>query len=66
MQDSKQHNSCYSDIKKNAISACQFIKLMVTRAWPEEGQILVDKATHEVKVYALNGLNTIFPSNIVH
>ena len=52
-------------LKKMQLSACQFIKLMVTQAWPEEGQILVDKATHEVKVYALNGLNTIFPSNIV-
>jgi predicted transcriptional regulator len=48
------------------LSACQFIKLMATQAWPEEGQILVDKATHGVKVYGIVGLNTIFPSNIVH
>ncbi len=53
-------------LKKMQLSACQFIKLMVAQAWPEEGQILVDKDTHEVKVYAINGLNTIFPSNIVH
>jgi hypothetical protein len=48
------------------LSAGYFIKIMVTQAWPEEGQILIDKATHEVKVYSLRGLNTIFPRNVIH
>lgn len=53
-------------LKKLESSASQFIKSMGTQAWPEEGLILIDKATHGVKVYSLHGLNTIFPRNVIN
>ncbi len=53
-------------LKKMESSACQSIKIMATQTWPEEGQILIDKAEQGVKVHSLLGLNTIFPRNVIN
>lgn len=35
--------------------------MIAPQTWPEEGLILIDKATHGAKVYSISGFNTIYP-----
>jgi predicted transcriptional regulator len=55
----------FQSLKKMQSSATKSLKIIVSQAWPEEGEILIDRANHEVKIYALVGCNTIFPKNVV-
>ncbi|WP_415281766.1 helix-turn-helix transcriptional regulator [Candidatus Nitrososphaera sp. FF02] len=53
------------DLKRLETSAKKQLKIMVTQAWPEEGQILVDRAKSGVEVQVMIGRNTVFPKNVV-
>lgn len=55
----------FQSLKKLQSSSTRSLKIIVSQAWPEEGEILIDRANHEVKVFALVGHNTIFPRNVV-
>src|SRR5919201_4895423 len=68
LQDCKTINSVtavFQSLKKLQSSADNSLKIMVAQAWPEEGEILIDRANHGVRVSALVGHNTIFPRNVV-
>jgi predicted transcriptional regulator len=53
------------EFKKDAIICNESPKIIVSQAWPEEGEILIYRANEGVKIFALIGQNTIFPKNVV-
>jgi predicted transcriptional regulator len=53
-------------LKKLESSANQFIKAVVSQAWPEEGIIFIDRAKHGIEVTTIAGHNMIFPKNVVN
>ena len=55
----------FQSLKKMQSSATKSLKIIVSQAWPEEGEILIDRANHGVKIFALVGQNTIFPKNVI-
>lgn len=56
----------FQSLKKMQSSARKSLKVIVSQAWPEEGEIFIDMAGgHGVKILALVGHNTIFPRNVV-
>lgn len=55
----------FQGLKKLQSSSTGSLRIIVSQAWPEEGEILIDRASHGVKVSALVGHNTIFPRNVV-
>lgn len=55
----------FQGLKKLQSSSNNSLRIIVSQTWPEEGEILIDRASHGVKVYALVGQNTIFPRNVV-
>lgn len=55
----------FQSLKKMQSSATKSLKVVVSQAWPEEGEIFIDRADHGVKIFVLVGQNTIFPKNVV-
>jgi predicted transcriptional regulator len=55
----------FQSLKKLQSSSTRSLKIIVSQAWPEEGEILIDRAKHGIKISALVGHNTIFPRNVV-
>lgn len=55
----------FQSLKKMQSSATRSLKVIVSQAWPEEGEIFVDRANHGVTISALVGHNTIFPKNVI-
>jgi len=55
----------FQGLKKLQSSSARSLKIIVSQAWPEEGEILIDRASQGVKISALVGHNTIFPRNVV-
>jgi predicted transcriptional regulator len=55
----------FQSLKKIQSSATKSLKIIVSHAWPEEGEIIIDRANHSVKIFALVDHNTIFPKNVV-
>ena len=55
----------FQSLKKMQSDATKSLKIIVSQAWPEEGEILIDRANHGVKIFALVGQNTIFPKNVI-
>lgn len=55
----------FQALKKLQSSSKDSLRIIVSQAWPEEGEILIDRASHGVSVSALVGHNTIFPRNVV-
>lgn len=55
----------FQSLKKMQSSATKSLKIIVSQAWPEEGEILIDKANQGVEIFAIVGQNTIFPKNVV-
>ncbi len=53
------------ELKRLERSAEKRLMIMVTQAWPEEGEILVDRAKNGVEVRVVIGRNTIFPRNVI-
>lgn len=52
-------------LKELESSATEFLKVMVPQAWPEEGEIFIDRAGRGVEIYVLPGYNTVFPKNVM-
>lgn len=55
----------FQTLKQIQSSASRSLMVIVSQAWPEEGEIFMDRARQGVKVLALVGHNTIFPRNVV-
>jgi predicted transcriptional regulator len=51
-------------LKELESSATKSLKLMASQAWPEEGEIMLDKAGSGVEISVIVGQNTIFPKNV--
>jgi predicted transcriptional regulator len=51
-------------LKELESSASKSLKLMASQAWPEEGEIMLDKAGSGVEISVIVGHNTIFPKNV--
>jgi predicted transcriptional regulator len=51
-------------LKELESSAAKSLKLMASQAWPEEGEIMIDKAGSGVEISVIVGQNTIFPKNV--
>lgn len=57
--------SVFQKLKEMESSANSSVRVMVPQAWPEEGQIFIDRASHGVEVRSIVGHNTIISKNIV-
>ncbi len=55
----------FQSLKKMQSSATKSLKIIVSQAWPEEGEIFIDRANHGVKIFSIIGQNTIFPKNVI-
>jgi predicted transcriptional regulator len=55
----------FQSLKKMQASAMKSMKIIVSQAWPEEGEIFIDRASHGVKIFSIVGQNTIFPKNVI-
>jgi predicted transcriptional regulator len=51
-------------LKKLESSADQTLKVMAAQAWPEEGEIFIEKAGAGVDIFLIVGHNTIIPKNV--
>jgi predicted transcriptional regulator len=52
-------------LKKLESGAREYLKIMVSQAWPEEGRILTDRAMNNVDVWTIIGGNTVFPREVI-
>ena len=52
-------------LKKLEYSAKQYLRIMVSQAWPEEGKILAERAMNDVEVCTIIGRNTVFPKEVI-
>lgn len=55
----------FQKLKKLESNAKSSLKVMVPQAWPEEGEIFIDRASHGVQVRSIVGHNTIIPKNVI-
>jgi predicted transcriptional regulator len=55
----------FQSLKKMQSAATKSLKIIVSQAWPEEGEILIERANHDVEIFSIVGQNTIFPKNVV-
>ncbi|HEX6562569.1 MAG TPA: helix-turn-helix domain-containing protein [Nitrososphaera sp.] len=53
------------ELKKLEMSAKRRLEIMVSQAWPEEGQILIGRARSGVELRTIIGRNTMFPQNVM-
>jgi predicted transcriptional regulator len=68
LQDSRiivSATAVFQSLKKIQSSATKSLKIIVSQTWPEEGEILIDRANHGIKIYTIVGRNTVFPKNVV-
>lgn len=61
----KSATAVFQSLKKMQSSATNSLRVVVSQAWPEEGEIFIDRANHGARVLALVGHNTVFPKNVV-
>ncbi len=54
------------ELKTLEMSAKRRLDIMATQAWPEEGQIVIDRTKSGVEVRAIVGRNTVFPKSVVN
>jgi predicted transcriptional regulator len=55
----------FEKLKKLESAAKEYLKIMVSQAWPEEGRIVTDRATNNVDVWTIIGSNTVFPREVI-
>ena len=55
----------FQRLKKIESGANSLLRAMVPQAWPEEGEIFIDKASQGVQVQAIVGHNTIVPKSVI-
>lgn len=53
------------ELKRLESSTSRRLKVAATQAWPEEGSILIDRASRGVEVWVIVGHNTVFPKNVI-
>lgn len=61
----KNVTAVFEKLKKLEIGAKEYLKIMVSQAWPEEGKILAERATNGVEVCDMFGHNTVFPKEVI-
>ena len=52
-------------LKKLECSAKQYLRIMVSQAWPEEGKIFAERAMNDIDVWTIIGRNTVFPKEVI-
>jgi predicted transcriptional regulator len=52
-------------LKKLECSAKQYLRIMVSQAWPEEGKIFAERAMKDIDVWTIIGRNTVFPKEVI-
>ena len=52
-------------LKKLEYSAKQYLRIMVSQAWPEEGKIFAECAMNDIDIWTIIGRNTIFPKEVI-
>ena len=68
LQNCKMVNSVTAvlqKLKELESSSTTSLKVMVPQAWPEEGEIFIDRAGLGVEIYVLLGGNTVIPRNVM-
>jgi predicted transcriptional regulator len=55
----------FQRLKKLESCANTSIKVMVPQAWPEEGEIFIDRASQGVQVQTIVGHNTVIPRDVI-
>lgn len=55
----------FQSLKKMQSSATDSLRVIVSQAWPEEGEIFIDRANHGAKIMVVAGRNTVFPKNVM-
>jgi predicted transcriptional regulator len=55
----------FERLKKLESNAKQYLRIMVSQAWPEEGKILAERAINDVEVCTIIGRNTVFPKEVI-
>jgi predicted transcriptional regulator len=55
----------FERLKKLESNAKQYLRIMVSQAWPEEGKILAERAMNDVEVCTIIGRNTVFPKEVI-
>jgi predicted transcriptional regulator len=55
----------FQRLKRIESGANSSLKAMVPQAWPEEGEIFIDRASHGVEVQSIVGHNTIVPKSVI-
>jgi predicted transcriptional regulator len=55
----------FEKLKKLELGAKEYLKIVVSQAWPEEGRILTDRAMNNVDVWTIIGRNTVFPKEVI-
>lgn len=61
----KNVTAVFEKLKKLESGAKEYLKIMVSQAWPEEGKILAERANNGVEVYGMFGRNTVFPKEVI-
>ena len=61
----KSVSPVFERLKKLEYSAKQYLRIMVSQAWPEEGKILAECAMNDVEVCTVIGRNTVFPKEVI-
>ncbi len=54
----------FQRLKKMESGANRSLKALVAQAWPEEGQIFIDRASQGINVFAITGHNTVLPVSV--
>lgn len=55
----------FQRLKKLESSASSSLKAMVSQAWPEEGEIFIDRSKNRVSVQTIVGHNTVMPRDVI-
>jgi predicted transcriptional regulator len=52
-------------LKKLESGAKEYLRIMASHAWPEEGKIFAELAINDVEVWYIIGRNTVFPKEVI-
>jgi predicted transcriptional regulator len=52
-------------LKKLESGAKEYLRIMASQAWPEEGKIFAERAINDVEVWYIIGRNTVFPKEVI-
>jgi len=55
----------FERLKKLESGAKEYLRIMVSQAWPEEGKIFAERAMDGVEVWTIIGHNTVFPKEVI-